>query len=108
MELNQYFTGAVITSVIMVCIFAYISVAVWAENRRREREAFYRSEVLKKLADSSGGQAQQVIDLMREQARMAREDAYALMSLACDLHISQMVNGPCGVHAMIPKAVLPA
>ena len=33
--------------------------------------------------------------------------AFSLMSLACDLHISQMVNGPCGVHAMIPKAVLP-
>jgi acetamidase/formamidase len=48
-----------------------------------------------------------MLTLLSEKTRMAREDAYALMSLACDLHISQMVNGPCGVHAMIPKAVLP-
>ena len=69
MELNQYLTGIVITSVIMVCIFTFISVSAWAEQRRKEREAFYRSEVLRKLADSPGEQARQVIEIMREQDR---------------------------------------
>jgi hypothetical protein len=41
----------------------------WAEQRRREREAFYRSEVLKKLADSTGEQVQQVREILREQDR---------------------------------------
>src|SRR3982750_1170784 len=69
MVLNQYVIGAAITTVIMICLFTFISLAVGAEQRRREREAFYRSEVLKKLADSPGGQAQQVIEMMREQDR---------------------------------------
>ncbi len=61
--------AAVITSVVMIAVFTFVTVAVWAEHRRREREAFYRSEVLKKLAESTGEQARQVIELMREQER---------------------------------------
>src|SRR6185295_10187879 len=52
---------------VFVPLFAFISVAVWADYRTRERDAFYRSEVLKKLAEVSGPQAQQVIDALREQ-----------------------------------------
>lgn len=61
--------AAIITSVIMIAIFSFVTVAAWAEQRRREREAFYRSEVLKKLAESTGEQARQVIEMMREQER---------------------------------------
>lgn len=66
---NPYLTGIVITSVIMITVFVFITVSTWAEQRRKEREAFYRSEVLKKLADSTGTQAQQVLEMMREQDR---------------------------------------
>ena len=61
--------AVIITSVVMICIFTFVSIKAWAEQRRKEREAFYRSEVLKKLAESTGEQAQQVLDLMREQDR---------------------------------------
>ncbi|HEY2291784.1 MAG TPA: DUF6249 domain-containing protein [Thermoanaerobaculia bacterium] len=61
--------AAILTSVIMIAVFTFVSVAAWAEQRRREREALYRSEVLKKLAESTGEQAQQVIELIREQDR---------------------------------------
>src|SRR5262245_16708233 len=60
---------AILTSVMMISIFTFVTVSVWAEQRRREREAFYRSEVLKKLAESTGDQTRQVIELMREQER---------------------------------------
>ncbi len=60
---------AIMTSVLMVSVFTFVTVAAWAEQRRREREAFYRSEVLKKLAESTGEQARQVIERMREQER---------------------------------------
>jgi hypothetical protein len=61
--------AVIITSVVMICIFTFVSINAWAEQRRKEREAFYRSEVLKKLAESTGEQAQQVLDLIREQDR---------------------------------------
>ncbi len=43
------------------------TIASWAGERTKEREAFYRSEVLKKLAESTGEQVERVLDLMREQ-----------------------------------------
>lgn len=61
--------AVIITSVIMICVFTFISVKVWADQRRREREAFYHSEVLKKLSESTGDQARQVIEMMREEER---------------------------------------
>ena len=73
---------SILTSVMMISVFTFVSVAAWAEQRRREREAFYRSEGLKKLADATGDQARQVIEMMREQdrnkERQRREGARAV------------------------------
>jgi acetamidase/formamidase len=36
---------------------------------------------------------------------LSRDDAYSLCSLAVDLHVTQIVNGYKGVHAMVPKSL---
>ncbi len=51
--------------VVMICVFSFVSVAVWSGNRRKEREAFYQSEALKKIAETQG------IEFMREQENRA-------------------------------------
>jgi acetamidase/formamidase len=33
------------------------------------------------------------------------DDAYMLTSVACDVDITQLVDGNVGVHVMIPKAI---
>jgi acetamidase/formamidase len=33
------------------------------------------------------------------------QDAYSLCSMAVDLHVTQVVDGVKGVHAMVPKAL---
>ncbi|MGE3906986.1 MAG: amidase, partial [Reyranellaceae bacterium] len=38
-----------------------------------------------------------------ERTNIAPEDAYMLCSLACDLHVTQLVDGHKGVHAMLEK-----
>jgi hypothetical protein len=58
---------ALLLLAILVPTFAFVSVAVWTEARRKEREAFYQQELLRKLADSPVPQAQLVIEVMREQ-----------------------------------------
>ncbi len=55
-----------------VALFTFLAVAHWAEERRREREAYYRSEVLKKLAESPGAAAQEVLGVLREEDRRAQ------------------------------------
>lgn len=54
-------------------IFTFIGVAVWSENRRREREAYYRSETLRKAIEKGGEACASVIEMMREEElRQAR------------------------------------
>lgn len=52
-----------------IAFFGYLAVASWVSARRREREAFYRSEVLKKLAESGTEGSAAALELFREQQR---------------------------------------
>ena len=45
----------------------------------------------------------EAIGLLAEVKGMSREDAYMLVSTACDVRITQLVDGTMGVHVMIPK-----
>ena len=41
-------------SVAVASVFTFIAVIAWAGERRKEREAYYHSEVVKKIAESPG------------------------------------------------------
>jgi acetamidase/formamidase len=58
------------------------------------------------LDDAAKEAVREMIAWLVEMKGISREDAYTFMSLACDVRISQLVNGNKGVHAMAPKAVL--
>ncbi|HUC43073.1 MAG TPA: hypothetical protein VMR65_03465 [Candidatus Sulfotelmatobacter sp.] len=56
-------------SISAVSVFTFVSIAAWSDARRREREAFYKNETMRKLAESpSGGTA--ALELLREEARL--------------------------------------
>jgi hypothetical protein len=61
---------ALAISVGAVSVFSFIAVAVWTDNRRKEREAFYKSEVVKKMLESQapGGSA---VEFLREDEKIA-------------------------------------
>ena len=54
-----------------VALFSMISVATWSEARRKEREAYYKNDMLKKLAETQGPGVTSALELMREEARIA-------------------------------------
>ena len=47
----------------------------------------------------------EAIALLADVKRMTREDAYMLVSTACDVRITQLVDGTMGAHVMIPKRI---
>jgi acetamidase/formamidase len=47
----------------------------------------------------------EAIDFLATEKKLSKDDAYMLASVAVDLHITQLVDGTKGVHAMIPKAI---
>jgi acetamidase/formamidase len=50
----------------------------------------------------------EMVDYLTTEHGLSRDDAYMLASAAVDLHITQVVNGVKGVHAMLPKAIFGA
>jgi hypothetical protein len=59
-------------SVAAVALFSFVAVAAWSDARRLEREAYYKSETLKKIADSPGDGGKTALELMREEERIKR------------------------------------
>lgn len=57
-------------SVLMISVFSFISIAVWSESRRKEREAYYKAESLRRVAEMPGDGAKYVIEMMREDERI--------------------------------------
>lgn len=47
----------------------------------------------------------QAIEFLVQEKGMTRDDAYMLASVACDMRITQLVDGNVGAHVMIPKAI---
>ena len=55
---------ALFLSVGAISVFSFVAVATWADNRRREREAYYKSETVKKLSEMQGDHG---LALLREE-----------------------------------------
>ncbi len=55
-----------------VCLFTFLVFAIWFGTRQKERAAFYRSETLRRISESSGEGAKAAIDLLREEERLKR------------------------------------
>jgi hypothetical protein len=64
-----------------IALFSFLAVASWSDARRRERETFYKSETLKKIAESSGEGARAAIELIREQEKNAANRRFEGMKL---------------------------
>lgn len=47
----------------------------------------------------------EMVDYLTAERGLSREDAYMLASAAADMHVTQVVDGVKGVHAMLPKAI---
>ena len=47
-----------------------------------------------------------MLDLMMEQYHLSRLDALAMASLVVDMHVTQIVNGVRGVHAVLPHGAI--
>lgn len=58
------------------------------------------------LDDAAKQALRQMIDWIVALTGLSVDEAYALCSFACDLHVTQTVNNVKGVHAMIAKSIL--
>lgn len=52
-----------------IALFTFLSVATWAGTRQQEREAYYKADMMKKIAEV-GGERSQALEYLREQERI--------------------------------------
>ena len=56
-----------------IALFSFLGVATWSDARRKEREAYYTTEALKKIAESSSEGAKSAVEYLREQEKNQRQ-----------------------------------
>lgn len=58
-------------AVAAVALFSFLAVATWSDARRKEREAYYKSETLKKVAEAQGAGGGSALEFLREEEKIA-------------------------------------
>jgi hypothetical protein len=53
-----------------IAVFSFLAVARWSDARRKEREAYYRSETVKKIAETQGSGGGSALEYLREEERI--------------------------------------
>jgi acetamidase/formamidase len=48
----------------------------------------------------------EAVKFLQERAGLAQGVAYSVVSMSCDLRITELVDGNVGVHVMVPKSLL--
>jgi hypothetical protein len=56
--------------VAIVATFTFTAIAHWVDSQRKEREAFYKSETLRRITEASGEGAKAALELLREDERI--------------------------------------
>src|ERR1039458_1952529 len=64
--------GMLIPIIAILSVFTFVPFAVWFGSRQNEREAFYKSETLRRITEASGEGAKAAIELLREDERLKR------------------------------------
>jgi hypothetical protein len=58
----------------LLSLFSYLAVASWSKERRLEREALYRSEAIKKMAEMQGSPPEPVLNLLLAYLKSFKEE----------------------------------
>lgn len=53
-------------------LFTFLSITVYSENRAKERTEFHRAETLRKVAEQTSEGAEKVLEVIREEERIAQ------------------------------------
>jgi hypothetical protein len=81
--------------VAIIAVFTFVAVAAWSDNRRKERETYYRHETYRKIMENPGDSTRAVVRLMRQeemQQQRRRLDG---------LRLGGMITFVVGIGAMI-------
>jgi hypothetical protein len=87
--------GILIPIVGIVSVFTFVTIAIWIGNRRKERDAFYKSETLRRITEAQGEGPRAALELLREEERLKT------IQVRENLKIGGVVNLAVGIGLVI-------
>lgn len=69
-ELNNFGMWLFLSVGAVALFVVFIPLITWIDSQRKEREAFYRAETFRRLAEAPGESAKAGLEILREQERM--------------------------------------
>jgi hypothetical protein len=52
----------------------FLPITTWSENRRKERQAYYKAETYRRVAEASGDGGKAVLELLQQESRAAQRE----------------------------------
>lgn len=90
-------------SVGAVALFVvFLPITTWIEGQRKEREAFYKAETVRRLTEASGEGARAAVELIREQERIDRAKRREGVKIGGLINVAVGVALIVFLHMLIP------
>ena len=84
----------------------FLPVTTWIESRRKERDAFYRAETVRRLTEASSEGAKAAVELIREQDRLERAKRYEGMKIGGLINLAIGLALIAFLHMLIPNEAI--
>ena len=82
----------------------FIPLVSWIDGQRKEREAFYKADTIRRLAESSGEGAKAAIELLRQENRAKQQKNQEGLKIGGLVNLGVGIGLTIFLHALIPGA----
>lgn len=86
-------------SIASIALFSFLAVAAWSGSRFAERDAYYKNESLKKIAESPEAAAALAIQYLRDQETERRK--YAARKQRGGIQLGGLITTAIGIGLMV-------
>jgi hypothetical protein len=76
-----------------IALFTFLSIGAWSSARQKEREAYYRSDAIKKIAEMPGATPEFVLQMLREGVGTKEQPRLGAMSMMMASQIKAYYRG---------------
>ena len=87
--------------VIIVIVFTFTAIVHWSESQRKEREAYYKSETLRRISEASGQGASAAVELLREDERIKASKTREGLKIAGLINVAVGIGLIIFLHALL-------
>jgi hypothetical protein len=91
---------------IILIVFAFVSVLHWIDSQRKERDAFYKAETIRRVTEASGEGAKAALELMKADERLKRTKAREGLKIGGLINIGAGVGVMIFLHELLPGTAI--